>query len=162
MATTLHVFYSKILASPVIASSSLTVSLGPLSSQFCWTALALSPSPSSAPAELCPLRLPSGRRRNRPWIPRPQRSLSRSWMRNCCSPNLTPHLKDEEQFTGTNCNCSANFNYLFIYLLFIYHVTQIWLPSLDVLIGVGNIKPDKFHFVILEHLYSVYTNFHVS
>lgn len=112
MATTLHVFHSKILDSPFIASS-LTVSLGPLSSQFCWTALAPSPSPSSAPAELCPPRLPSSRRRNRPWIPRPQRSLSRSWMRNCCSLNLTPHLKDEEQFTGTNCNRSGNFNYLF-------------------------------------------------
>lgn len=72
---------------------SLTVSLGPLSSRFCWTALALSPSLSSAPAELCPPHLPSSRRRTRPWTPRLQRSPSRSWTTNCYSLSQTPHLK---------------------------------------------------------------------
>lgn len=81
-----------------LSSSPLTASLGPLSSQFCWTALALSPSPSSAPAELCPPHLPSGRHRNRPWTPRPQRSRSRSWTMNCCSLNQTPHLKRKGDF----------------------------------------------------------------
>lgn len=71
----------------------LTVSLAPLSSQFCWTALALSPSPSSVPDELCPQHLPSSHHRNRPWTPRLQKSQSQSWTTNCCSPNLKLLLK---------------------------------------------------------------------
>lgn len=77
--------------------SPLTVSLAPLSSQFCWRALALSPSLSSAPVELYLQHLPSGRRHSRPWKRRLQRSLSLSWRTNCCSQNRTPHLIEELQ-----------------------------------------------------------------
>lgn len=73
--------------------SPLTVSLAPLFSQFCWTALVLSPFLSSAQVELCPQHHPSSHHHNHPWTPRPQRNPSQSWRTNCCSLNQTPRLK---------------------------------------------------------------------
>lgn len=125
-------FFSRALTPPSQTSSPLTVSLAPLSSQFCWTAPALAPSPSSAPAGPCPPRLPSSRRRNRPWTPRPRRSRSRSWRTNCCSLNPTPRLT-EEQCIGTK---QQSFSWLQFSA-----VTQTQ-QGRDVLISIGYIQPD--------------------
>lgn len=128
MSTSLHMFYS----CSSLTSSPLTVSLAPLASQFCWTVLALSPSPSSAPAELCPPHLPSSRHHSRPWTPHPQRSPSRSWRTNCCSLNRTLHLKID-----TNGNCSADF----------------------FLISISSTKPKQTLILYFTPLRSVYITF---
>lgn len=149
MCSTVHYCHSSL-------TSSLTVSLAPLVSQFCWTALALSPSRSSAPAELCPPRLPSSRHRTRPWTPRPQRSPSQSWRTNCCSPNRTPHLIKSNSVAQTATIQLAS-------VLIQSTVIQTWCYGVrDFLISIGYVKPDKILLLHFTPICSVYIHFHMS
>ena len=124
-------------------STVLTVSSAPLSSQFCWTTLAPSPSLSSAPAELCPPHLPSSRHRNHPWTPRPRRSLSRSWRTSCYSLNQTPHLKIRNNSLAKTANVQL--------LLILLQIAVTQTNHHSILISISYIKPDQ---ILRLYIYS--------